>query len=150
MHFKQARSMTEKSKIHTTNYFDTFIEVAEDTKVVKGIPPLSKSGRKIIAEMQYDLISKNPYNFSSDDILFQVYADRNDLTEAEYKKAREQFFSKGQPCFRASPLTKTYGFGIHSDENGKVALYGMETDEYQRLLGDSKIKKVKAMRSSKK
>jgi hypothetical protein len=71
------------------------------------------------------------------------------LTKAEYEKAREQFFSKGQPCFRASPLTKTYGFGIHCDKNGKVALYGMETEEYQSFLADTKIKKVKAMKSSK-
>lgn len=142
--------MTKKSKIHTTNYFNTFIEVAEDTKVVAGIQPPSKKDKKTIAEMQYDLISNHPYQLTSDDILFQVYADRNDLIKSEYKQAREQFFSKGQPCFRASPLTKTYGFGIHSDENGKVALYGMETDEYQNFLVNSKIQKVKAMRSSKK
>ena len=98
--------------------------------------------------MQYDLISNNPYKFTSDDIFFQVFADRNDLTNAEYKQAREQFFSKGQPCFRASPLTKNYGYGVHSDGNGKVALVGMETDEYQKFLADEKIKKLKAMKSS--
>ena len=98
--------------------------------------------------MQYELIAKNPYKFSSDDIFFQVFADRNDLTKAEYKNAREHFFSKGQPCFRASPLTKTYGYGVHSDSNGKVALVGMETDEYQKFLVDKNIKKVKAMKSS--
>jgi hypothetical protein len=38
-------------KIHTTNYFDTFIEVAEDTKVTCGTRPASKTGRKTIAEM---------------------------------------------------------------------------------------------------
>lgn len=72
------------------------------------------------------------------------------MTKSEYKQAREKFFSKGQPCFRASPLTKTYGFGVHSDKEGKVALYGMETEEYQNFLNDTKIKKVKAMRSTKK
>ena len=47
-------------KIHTTNYFDTFIEVAEDTKIDCGIKPPIKE-KKTIAEMQYDLIVKNPY-----------------------------------------------------------------------------------------
>jgi hypothetical protein len=135
-------------KIHSTNYFHTFIEVAEDTKADFGTIPPSKE-KKTVAEMQYELVAKNPYKFSSDDIFFQVFADRNDLTKAEYEKAREEFFSKGQPCFRASPLTKTYGFGIHSDKNGKVALYGMETEEYQKFLADTEIKKVKAMKSSK-
>ena len=137
-------------KIHTTNYFDTFIEVAEDTKVDCGTKPQSKGDKKTVAELQFDLISKNPYKYTSDDIFFQVFAERNDLTKGEYKKAREEFFSKGQPCFRSSPLTKTYGFGIHADNNGKVAIYGVETDEYKKLLRDSKIKNVKAMRTSRK
>ncbi len=134
--------------VHTTNYFDTLIEVAEDTKATSGTKPPAKD-KKTVAEMQYELIAKNPYKYTSDDVLFQVYADRNDLTKAEYKNAREQFFSKGQPCFRASPLTKTYGFGIHSDESGKVALYGMETERYRQFLKDAKTTKVKAMKSSK-
>jgi hypothetical protein len=133
--------------IHSTNYFDTFIEVAEDTKVDCGTISPAKE-KKTVAEMQYELIAKNPYKFSSDDIFFQVFADRNDLTKVEYEKAREHFFSKGQPCFRASPLTKTYGYGVHSNRNGKVALVGMETDEYQKFLADRNIKKVKAMKSS--
>jgi len=29
-------------KIHSTNYFNTFIEVAEDTKAFKGIKPPTK------------------------------------------------------------------------------------------------------------
>lgn len=135
-------------KLHSTNYFDTFIEVAEDTKADSGTKPPKKEN-KTVAEMQYELISKNPYKFTSDDIFFQVFADRNDLTKDEYKQAREQFFSKGQPCFRASPLTKTYGFGVHSDSEGKIALFGMETEEYQKFLADKKVKKIKAMKSSK-
>lgn len=133
-------------KTHTTNYFDTFIEVAEDTKAVRGTKPPSKE-KKTIAEMQYELIAENPYQFTSDDVFFQVFADKNNLPETEYQSAREQFFSKGQPCFRASPLTKTYGFGVHSNHEGKVALYGMETIEYQQFLADEKVKKVKAMKS---
>ncbi|WP_410221175.1 DUF6157 family protein [Pedobacter sp.] len=134
--------------MHSTNYFDTFIEVAEDTKATIGTKPPTKD-KKTVAEMQYELIAKNPYKYTSDDILFQVFADRNNLTQADYKQAREEFFSKGQPCFRASPLTKNYGFGIHSNSTGKVALYGMETEEYQKFLADIKIKKVKAMKSGK-
>ena len=112
------------SKTHTTNYFDTFIEVSEDTKTTSGTKPPSKAGRKTVAERLYELLISNPYKFSSDEIFFQVFADSKDLTEKEYDKARVEFFSKGQPCFRASPLTKTYGFGVNSDGNGKVAIFG--------------------------
>ena len=137
-------------KVHTTNYIDTFIEVADDCPTDISENPKSKVDKKTVAEMQFDLVLKNPYKYTSDDILFQVYADRNDLTKSEYKEAREQFFSKGQPCFRASPLTKRYGFGVHSDKDGKIAIFGRETKEYDNFVKDTKIKKVKAMKTSKK
>lgn len=137
-------------KDHTTNYINTFIEVADDCPTEFAEIPKPKGNNKTVAEMQYELVVKNPYKYTSDDIFFQVFADRNDLTKAEYKEARQQFFSKGQPCFRASPLTKRYGFGVHSDKDGKVAIFGQETKEYEQFIKDPKIKKVKAMRTSKK
>ncbi|MGE9314473.1 DUF6157 family protein [Niabella sp. CJ426] len=137
-------------KQHTTNYFNTLIEIAEDCPVETAEIPTSKNDSKTIARLQYELLAKHPYKYSSDDVLFKIYAQRNDITKAEYKAARELFFSKGQPCMRASPLTKRYGFGVHADQNGKIALYGVETADYDRLLKDEGIKKVKAMRTSKK
>ncbi|MFZ4261593.1 DUF6157 family protein [Sphingobacterium sp. HJSM2_6] len=135
-------------KIHSSNYVNSFIEVSEDTKAVNGTPP-PKKDHKTIAEMQFELISNSPYHYTSDDVLFQVFAERNELSNEELADARVQFFSKGQACFRASPLTKTYGFGIHSDADGKIALYGMETEEYQNFIANASIKKWKAMKSSK-
>jgi hypothetical protein len=137
-------------KIHTTNYYDTFIEVAEDTKVSCGTTPKSKADKKTVAELQYKMLKEHPYKFTSDEIFFHVFATRNDLTENELEQARNQFFSKGQPCFRTSPLTKIYGFGIHADSNGKLAIFGMETEQYEKFVNDTKIKKVKAMRTTKK
>ena len=136
-------------KIHSTNYTNTFIEVADDCPATSGEIPPTKGDSKTVANIQFELVSKNPYKFTSDDILFQVFADRNDLTKSEYKEAREQFFSKGQPCFRASPLTKRYGWGVHNDKDGKIALYGCETAEYKKNSGDKSLKVVKAMKSSK-
>ncbi|MDQ1089120.1 DUF6157 family protein [Siphonobacter sp. SORGH_AS_1065] len=136
-------------KTHSTNYFDTFIEVAEDTKASQGTVPPCKNGKKTVAYLQYELIAGHPYQYTSDDVLFQIYAERNAIAEADYSAAREQFFSKGQPCFRASPLTKTYGFGVHSNKEGKMAVYGLESPEYEQLVSDEKIKKVKAMKATK-
>lgn len=137
-------------RVQTTNYIDTFIEVADDCPTNISENPKSKGDNKTIAEMQFELVVKNPYKYTSDEILFQVYANRNHLTKSEYKEASEQFFSNGQPCFRASPLTKRYGFGIYSDKDGKVAIFGRETKEYEQFVNDAKIQKVKAMRTSKK
>ncbi|WP_166924730.1 DUF6157 family protein [Flavobacterium poyangense] len=137
-------------KVHTTNYENTFIEVAEDCPAVSGEIPKQKGEAKTIATITFDMIRNDPYKYSSDDVLFQVFADKNDLTRSEYDEARKKFFSKGQACLRASPLTKRYGWGIHNNEKGKVALYGMETEEYQKFSKDQNLKIVKAMRTSRK
>jgi len=137
-------------KLHTTNYYNTFIEIADDSDATSGITPKPKGNHKTIAEIQFEMISKNPYKYSSDDVLFDVYAERNDIATSEQKAEREKFFSKGQACFRASPLTKKYGFGVHSDKDGKIAIFGVETDRYKQFVADPHIKKVKAMRSAKK
>ncbi|WP_027379461.1 DUF6157 family protein [Chryseobacterium daeguense] len=133
-------------KQHTTNYSNTFIETADDCPVSEAqIPPQKKE--KTLANLQYEKVIKNPYQFTSDDIIFDCYAFKNDMSESERKEAREKFFSKGQACLRASPLAKRYGFGIHHNEDGKVAIYPLESKEYQEFLTDDSIKKVKAMRS---
>ncbi len=135
-------------KTHTTNYFNTFIEVADDCPVTIGEIPPTKGDSKTVANIQFEMINKNPYKYTSDDVLFQVFAEKNDLTENEFEKAREQFFSKGQPCFRASPLTKRYGWGVHNDKDGKIALLSMSSVDYQNFTKTSDLKVVKAMKSS--
>lgn len=38
------------------------------------------------------------------------------------------------PCLSASPLTKRYGWRIHNSEEGKIAIYALESKEYKRLI----------------
>lgn len=134
-------------KVHTTNYFNTFILIADDSKVLFGEIPPAKKDVPSVANLQFELLLNHPYQFTSDDILFKVFAIRNDLTEQEIPSKREEFFSKGQACFRTSPLTKRYGWGIHFNQDGKMALFGSETQEYQDFMNDSSVTKVKAMKS---
>lgn len=136
-------------KIHTTNYSNTFIEIAADCPVTIAENPPVKGDVKTVANIQFEILSKHPYKFTSDEVLFQVFADRNDLTKSEYKNAREQFFSKGQPCFRASPLTKRYGWGVHFNEEGKMAIYSAGSAEYEKFTKDKTLKVIKAMKSGK-
>jgi hypothetical protein len=85
--------------------------------------------------------------YTSDDVLFAVFAERNQIPEETLAEQRHCFFSKGQPCFRASPLTKRYGWGVHSNKYGKIALFGVETDAYENLVEDETIIKKKGMRA---
>lgn len=136
-------------KQHTTNYINTFIEVAEDCPVSQSqIPPEKKE--KTVANLHYELLIKSPYSKTSDDVIFESFAQKKGISDEDEKEfERNLFFSKGQACMRCSPLTKRYGFGIHSDSEGKISLVPMESEAYQNFLKDNSVKKVKAMRSKK-
>lgn len=133
--------------MHSTNYTNTFIEVAEDCKnEVASIPPDKQA--KTVARMQYEMIHDNPYQYTSDEVLFAIYAERNGIDLSERDEKRAEFFSKGQACLRASPLAKRYGWGIHYDSEARIALYACESDDYARLKNDATLKHLKAMKSS--
>jgi len=131
----------------STNYYDTFIEIAEDCKAVEGTPPPQRGTKKSVANYEYELLANNPYRFTSDDVIFQIFSQRNDIAVSEEVAQRELYFSKGRPCFRASPLTKSYGWGVHSNAKGKIAIFGVESEEYQAFVNNPDIQKKKAMRS---
>jgi Family of unknown function (DUF6157) len=133
--------------MHTTNYANTFIEVAEDCKARVGTVPPEKSERTI-AQIHYDLISQHPYKFTSDDVIFMAHAEKKQIEPEDLEDARAAFFSKGQACLRASPLGKTYGWGVHANAESKVAIYAQGSEEYQAFARDAALKHLKAMRSS--
>lgn len=131
----------------TTNYFNTFIEVAKDCPVDKAEAPPERS-KKTKVRMQYELILENPYQYTSDDLLFSIYAKRNDIPDSRKEEERETYFSQGRACLRSSSLGKRYGWGIHYNENGEIAIYGVESDRYDELSKDESLNHLKAMRSS--
>lgn len=125
--------------MHTTNYYDTFIEVADDSPVEAAEIPLSREP-KTVAQIQYEMVGPNPYRYTSDEVLYASNGERRGTSKAD-------FFSKGQPCFRSSPLTKRYGWGVHSDSQGRVAIYAVESPEYKKLASDHNLSHLKGMRS---
>jgi len=129
-------------KTHTTNYSNVFIETAEDCPVkIADIPPDREP--KTAVRMEYEMLADSPYRYTSDDVIYETKGVPKGIS-------REVFFSKGQPCFRASALTKRYGWGIHSDAEGKIAIYAMESPEYSHFVSDESIEHIKAMRNKKK
>jgi hypothetical protein len=133
--------------MHTTNYFNTFIEIAEDCPISAAEIPPQKGETQSVANLQFDMLMANPYKYTSDEVIFGIFALRNSLSNNEEERAA--FFSKGQPCLRASPLGKRYGWGTHHNAEGKVALYPAESAEYQQFLADKNLKQTRAMRSKK-
>lgn len=133
------------------NYFNTFIAVSPDTSAKAATVPLDRGGKKSIAVLEHDLISSSPYKLTQEDVQFSVHIQRSGISPAELKSRKaelwNQFFSKSMACMRTSPLARNYGWGLHFNAKGKVALVGMESEEYKRLSGDRSIEHTRAMRS---
>lgn len=128
-------------------YFNTFIVVSEDCAIKTGVIPEEKHGKKTAASIQYELLSKSPYKYTQEDVLFQTYLIQNQLQGQEMEQLRIEFFSKPKACLRTSPLVKKYGWGLHFNDAGKIAIFGVETEEYKNLSLSDKNKVVKGMRS---
>ncbi|MBX3736583.1 MAG: hypothetical protein KF715_07840 [Candidatus Didemnitutus sp.] len=134
------------------NYENTFIAVAADTKATAGTPPKKREGKPTIAEMEYEMIAAAPYAHTQEDVQFAVHVKKCGFTPAELKARRaalwREFFAQPMACMRTSPLAKTYGWGLHFNPAGKVALVGVESAEYRRLAKDRTIAQTRAMRSA--
>jgi hypothetical protein len=128
----------------TTNYVQTFITVSPDSAAKVGTIP-SREGT--IASQQHALLTAQPYRFTSDELLFEVHAMRTGIDSADRDRERSAFFGRSQACLRTSPLVKQFGWGLHHDEAGKVAAFGVETDAYRALSERPEITCVPGMRS---
>jgi hypothetical protein len=97
------------------------------------------------------MLAKHPYQHSSDDVIFETSAARRALKPGVAPKVliatRAEFFSTGRACLRASPLTKLHGWGVHPNSSGRIAIFGVESEEYRRLAANPTIKHVSAMRA---
>ncbi|MEQ2526682.1 hypothetical protein EKG37_03800 [Robertmurraya yapensis] len=127
------------------SYKNTFIKVSEDSPITSAVVPLPRNGKSTIASIEYDLVSKSPYKYTQDDVQFQTYLIKNQIESTN--ELREQFFSKPKACFRASPLVKKYGWGIHYDADGKIALFEVESENYNEFLHMDGVTVLKGMRS---
>ncbi|MEV5738502.1 DUF6157 family protein [Microbispora rosea] len=139
------------------NYYSTLIAVADDCPVTAAEVPGGRGGRPTVAVFQYELISGAPYGLTQEDVLFETWLRRQDLpadlTAERRAELRKEFFSRSQACLRASPLPKKHGWGLLFDQDGRIALCPMESEEYRRLVEgaqagqDGGVRVLKALRS---
>ncbi|MGJ9412675.1 DUF6157 family protein [Aeromicrobium sp. CF4.19] len=125
--------------MHTTDYVDTFISVAPDCPATTAQAPPEREPATL-AQRQLEMLRHAPYEHTSDDVVFASQGEPKGLT-------REEFFSKGQPCLRSSPLVKRYGWGVHADAEGRVALVPVESGRYRELAADPALTQRSGMRS---
>jgi Family of unknown function (DUF6157) len=132
-------------------YVETLIRVAPDSPTQTAIIPTAKD-RKTVAVLEYELLIAAPYTYTQDKAQFAVHAQHKNIPEAELEAHLPElyaaFVAKPRACFRASPLPKKYGWGVHYDVQGRIALYAVESPDYQRLSTLEGTKQLLAMRSA--
>jgi Family of unknown function (DUF6157) len=132
------------------NYCDALVQVADDCPATVGQVPQPRGGRRTKAVLEYELLAEQPYTYTEEDIAFEVYAVLHDIPKPNRPTERTKFLSKGHPHLRVSPLAKRYGWGLHNNSEGKIALIAVESPRYRELLNDSHTAKIKAFRSARK
>jgi hypothetical protein len=89
--------------------------------------PQARGGKKTKAVVEYELLVENPYPYTEEEITFEVYAVLHPIPKANWLNERKKFLSKGHPHLRVSALAKRYGWGIHNNAEGKLALIAVDS-----------------------
>ena len=126
---------------------DTFIEVAEDCPAVLAEVPPARAGRATRATIEYELIAREPYGLTEDELAFRTRMVMRDIPEADWPAERDRFLSHAKPRLQVSPLPKRYGWGVHVDSRARVALVPVESAKYRRLAADPALRHVRAFLS---
>ena len=132
------------------SYKSTFITIAPDSDAERGEIKASNRAKKPAHIIQHELLMQNPYKFNHEELIFEVYLEKEGLDDVSHNEKIEiwdKLFKKEHPCLRASALTKKYGFGAHYNQDGKIALYPIDSEKYQDFVNDDEVKKLPAMRT---
>jgi hypothetical protein len=116
---------------------EELMRVAENCPVRKGTEPPDDRKSKTISRIKFEVLSENPYKFTEYEFFFHVHYVIRKKTNLKIQSY----------ILQRVALARKWGWGIHRDGNGKLALVGCETDKYRQLADDPSVKKTKAWRA---
>lgn len=116
---------------------EELLEVAEDCPVDHAVVPPDDKPQKTRARIAYEVLSEWPYRCSEIDFFRELDVVRRNGPNAKI----------GSYQIKRSPLVQSFGWGIHRNSQGKLALVAMESAKYREL--QRTVKRTKAYRKSK-
>lgn len=132
-------------------YESTFISVADDCAAEVGeIPPAEYRGKPTQAAQEFAMLHGHDFEHTMSEVQSTIWVERKGggaLSADEQQVLRDEYFSTGRACFRASPLAKRYGWGFVFDAAGKVALVASDSPEYVAYAADNSLDQLKGMKS---
>src|SRR4030042_5249731 len=101
---------------------EKLVKIAEDCPVVQAVEP-PDGEKKTIPRVEYETLKENPYKFTEKEFFYEVNAIRRNKAGLKLENY----------LIRRSLLPRVYGWGIHINEQGKLALVAMESSRYREL-----------------
>lgn len=121
----------EKQNQDLVNALITVAESSSKTSII----PTSKSNKETVKEVVYRVLKANPYKYKQNELFYEVHI-------SELKKSKSLKLETYK--LQRSELCSLLGWGIHGDEQGRLALVPVESSEYKSLLANPSITKKKA------
>ncbi|BCG47082.1 hypothetical protein GEOBRER4_n1904 [Citrifermentans bremense] len=115
---------------------EELIAVAEDCPVNRAEAP-PKGNPKTIARLGYEILIEHPYKYTEREFFYELHAVRRKRPDLNYESYN----------IKRAQIVKVHGWGIHRDQDGKLALVAMESPRYKEL--QATIKTSKAYRTNK-
>jgi hypothetical protein len=119
------------------SYTNAFITLAPDCPIAAGQVPRQPMS---IAGLEHALLLAHPYRYTSADLIVEVQRRHKHVRDSDLPAFRAWLFAKSQPCMRLSMLPKRWGWGVHFDELGHMAIYGAETSDYRHFAKRSDLR----------
>lgn len=116
---------------------EELIEVAGDCPVDHAVEPPDVRTRKTVARIAYEVLISSPYRFTEPELFHEVHVARRNRPDLKI----------GSYNIKRSPLVQRFGWGIHRNAEGRLALVAMESERYRELQGS--IKRTKPFRRKK-
>ena len=84
-----------------------------------------------MAASQYAMLVGAPGRWTQEHVQLAPSAGGRDaLSKQDLERLRREYFAQPRACLRASPLPKTLGWGLHYDAEGRITLYGVDSEDY--------------------
>lgn len=113
---------------------EELIKISEDSPTDKCLRPENEG---TVEYIKFQVLIDSPYKYNEKEFFEEVH-----FNQRGKKHLRIETYS-----LKRVGLAKRYGWGIHINENKKIALVPCDSKKYTDLLNDPKVKKSKAYRN---
>lgn len=114
---------------------EELITISDDSPANKSIIPENNG---TVPYIKYDVLVSSPYKYTAREFFEEVHFVRRNRRHLKIERY----------SLKRIHLLKKYGWGLHINENKKIALIPCESEKYRQLLEDPSVKKTKAYRNN--